>query len=374
MPAPLAVSQVRDRRDHAAFVDLPYRLYRDDSNWVPPLRSQESDRWSPRRNPALAHRQWARWVVQRGGTVAGRIMAAYDPEFARRWQPGAGFFGFLECERDAAAAKALFDACHAWLRHVGAERVLGPVNLSTHEEVGLLVEGFDTPPSFLSPYNPPWYAELVAAADYRWLRGYYAYRWTPDDPGSVALQRLSRWRALAGTRIHVRQADLRRWAEECRVLHALYNAAFQDVWGFVPMEAREFEARARSFRPFLRPELALIAEAEGRPVGFALALPDINRVLPLARGHLLPFGWCRLARAIPRLRVARCLLLGVEPAFARRGVGPLLAKRLAEAGQRSGIEEGELSLVQEDNLPVRRVIEAIGARQSKAFALFGRDL
>ena len=373
----LGVAAVESRPDARAFVELPYRLYRHDGCWVPPLRMAERRRWSVRHNPALSDRPCARWLARRGGRVVGRIAASYDPHFAERWAPGTGFFGFLECEDDPEAAAALFDAAHAWLRARGLDAAMGPVNLSTHDEVGLLVEGFDSPPTLLSPYNPPRYERHVREAGYRKACDYHAYRWTPDATVSRSVERLvssARRRAGAMGRVRVRQADPRRFEEEARTLFELYNASFTDVWGFVPIAWDAFAARAAEFRPFYRPDLALIAEVDGEPAGFGLILPDINVALRHVRGRLLPFGWLQLARAVPRLRTGRFILTGVLPRFASIGLGPLLAYEMREAVRRAGIRETELSLVHEHNARIRHVIEAFGSPRTRTFRLFERPL
>lgn len=377
MTSALGVAAVERRPDARAFIELPYRLYRSDPYWVPPLRVTERRRWSAKHNPTLTSRAWARWVVRRGARVVGRIAASYDPQFAERWAPGTGFFGFFECEDDPAAAAALFDAAHSWLRARGLLVVMGPVNLSTHDEVGLLVDGFDSPPTVLSPYNPPRYERYVSDAGYRKACDYYAYRWTPDASVSPSVERLvhaARRRAGAMGRVRVRPADPHRFDEEARTLFDLYNAAFADVWGFVPIAWGDFAARAAEFKPFYRPELALIAEVDGRAAGFGLVLPDVNVALRLVRGRLLPFGWMRLAYALPRLRTGRFILAGVLPEFASVGLGPLIAHEMHEAGRRCGMRETELSLVQEHNTRIRRVIEAFGSPRTRTFRLFERRL
>ena len=376
-PTPVHVEPVRARRDERAFAELPYALYRDDAHWVPPLRIAERRRWSPKHNASLRAREVERFIARRGRRVIGRIAAVRDPVFAERWARGAGFFGFFECEPDEEAAQALFDAAHAWLRDRGATSALGPVNLSTHEEVGLLVDGFDAPPTVLTPYNPPRYVRHVTDAGYRPERDYLAFRWTPSSRPSGAVERLTRQasghRGAAG-RVRVRAANPSRWEDEVHTLHALYNGAFDGLWGFVPMTWEEFSARASEFRAFYKPELVLIAEVDGEPAGFGLALPDVNAALRRVGGRLLPLGWLRLVRDVPRLRTGRFILAGVLPRFVGLGVAPLIARAMADAGRRVGMEDVELSLVQATNSRMRRVIEAFGCPPCKTYRLYARAL
>lgn len=255
--------------------------------------------------------------------------------------------------------------------------VFGPVNLSTNEEVGLLIEGFDAPPMLLSPYNPPRYANHVCAAGYAAARDYYSYRWTPDLQPSPAVERVvasARRRAGDLGRVLMRPADPRRWTDEVRTLFNLYNAAFDSLWGFVPMSWEEFSSKAAEFRPFYRPELVLIAEVDEQAVGFGLVLPDINAALHGMRGRLLPFGWLHLLRSVPRIDTARFILTGVLPAHTGKGIAALIAHEMIATGRRIGIRAGELSLVQQANAPMRHIIESLGCPRVRTFRLYERTL
>jgi GNAT superfamily N-acetyltransferase len=368
------VLPVRTRADARAFLALPYRLYRNDPNWVAPLRREERRRWSPRHNSSLASRVAARFLARRGGRVAGRIAAIADPAFARRW--GGGFFGFFECEDDDAAAGALFAAAERFLAGEQLDSVLGPVNLSTHEEVGFLVAGHDSPPMLLSPYNPPYYAALAECAGYNGAREYDAYLWTPQTQPAPVVDRLLRRLAVRGgdDAPRIRHLDPARWDAELRTIHALYNAAFAELWGYVPITWEELQAQANSFKVFYRPELVLIAEVGGEAVGFGLVLPDINAVLRPLHGRLLPFGLIRLARSVPRITTGRFILLGVRPEHTGRGVAALIAHSMAETARRLGLTQVELSLVQGGNEQMRHVIDAFAAPRIKTYRLYQKSL
>ena len=370
--AELEVVPVETRSARRAFRNLPYDLYRDDARWVPPLRADERHRWSRRRNASLELRRAHRFLARRGHRVVGRVASVLDPEFARRWSPRAGMFGFFECENDVPAARALLGAAEARLHDAGCRRVLGPVNLTTNDEVGLLIDGFDSPPMLLSPYAPPYYADLVTAAGYVPHRDYHAYGWTPHTPLAPVVERVRRLARRRG--VVVRASDPSRWNEEHRLLFELYNAAFSDVWGFVPLSWSEYRERAGSFRRFYRPELVLFAECGGRPAGFGLALPDVNELLAKVGGRLWPLGWLRLARGVPRLRTARFILLGVLPEFRALGVAVAVAAEMAEAARRLGIERGELSLVQAENRKIQTVIAACGGPRVKTYRLYEKRL
>jgi len=370
----VSVSPVASRSDARGFQNFPYRLFRNEPRWVPPLRSTEAARWVPAKNPSLSTRWTQRFLAKKGNRIVGRIAAIEDPAFARRWCPDAGAFGFFDCAPEPEIASSLLSAVESALRARGARRVLGPINLTTHDEVGLLVEGFDQAQTFLSTWSPASYPALLEAAMYSPLREFYAYRWEPGAVLSEAAERLIRRAKRPDSPLQLRGARADRWEEEGRTLLSLYNASFNDLWGFVPMEPAEYSQRANLIQQFYEPDLVRFAEWDGSPVGFCLVVPDINRLLVGLGGRLLPFGWLRLLRGRKQLTRARMLLLGVLPAFRTRGIAAVLAADVADAGRRLGIEEGELALVHDDNQSIQAVIAASGCTRTKTWRLYHREL
>lgn len=371
----LRIDPVRTYAEHRAFCELPFALHRGEAHWIAPLRRGERRRWDPRHNPSLRSRPTWRFLARSGRRVCGRIAAVIDPEFSSRWEPGSGLFGFFHCVNDAEVGRALLAAAEQALRRSSVERVIGPVDLTTHDEVGLLVDGFDSPPMILSPYHPPYYARLLVEAGYKPLRDYQAFRWSPELEPSAAVKRLLRAAARNGTAdVEIRRSDPRRWSTEVGDLHRLYNQSFADVWGFVPISEAEFAARAAEFRRFYRPELAVFADCNGEPAGFGLALPDINEALAPLQGRLWPLGWWSLARGVSRIRGVRLILLGVLPQYRGRGVGARLAQALAKAARELGIQHAELSLVLDSNRETRHLIDAFGATPAKTYRLYQRAL
>jgi GNAT superfamily N-acetyltransferase len=304
----------------------------------------------------------------------GRVAAIIDKELCRRWVPGSGLFGFLECVDSLDVFQALTDAAGQALYCEGMTEMLGPVNLTTHDEVGLLVEGHDSAPMVLSPYNPRYYVNLLAVTGFEPRCDYHAYRWTTTSGQAPAIDRLLRWYTHSGASFVIRSSQPHRWAEEARTLFDLYNASFQETWGFVPLSWEEFDERAHAFRRFYDPDLVLFAEIDHRPVGFALVLPDINEALPRASGRLWPFGWLYLALAIPRIQGGRFILLGVLPKATGRGVAALLAHEAARVAARKGLTRVELSLVHGDNRPTIRIIKAFGGVPCKTYRLFQKKI
>lgn len=361
------------RTDHRAFWTFPYVLYQGDPHWVPPLRYQESRRWSPAMNPSLAKRQVRRFLARRDGRVVGRVAAIHDPAFSERWAPGAGFFGFFESEDHQPTADSLLVAVAETVREWGLTKVLGPVNLSTNDEVGLLVAGFDDPPMLLSPYNPPYYQRLLEKAGLVVERDYHAYAWDPMVR-AAAVERAVQAAAQSHPPLTLRSVDPNNWNSEVKLLHRMYDACFADLWGFVPLTSGEFTQRASEFRPFYRPELALFAERQGETIGFTLALPDINEVLARVGGRLLPFGWLTLLRGVSRIRSARAILMGVLPQYRKGGAAMLLAAGLINAARRIGFTRAEISLIQQTNAGMGGVIRGVGGRPIKSYRLYQQSL
>jgi GNAT superfamily N-acetyltransferase len=252
--------------------------------------------------------------------------------------------------------------------------IVGPVNLTTHEETGLLIDGFSSP-MVLAPWNPACHEELVIAAGYSPHRRYGAWEWTPAAVPSPAVRRIAH--TLRGDRyrtVRFRPFDPSRFDEDVDRLCSLYNDAFRDVWGFVSISPREFRERATGFRPFYRPDLVLLAFVGDDAVGFALILPDINEALHALHGRLLPFGWFSLPGRIRRIRNGRFILMAVRPDQAGRGIAAALALRLGEAVRAAGFERIEVSLVQEDNHRMVRVVEGLGCVRTRTWALFRKAI
>jgi GNAT superfamily N-acetyltransferase len=334
----------------------------------------ESRRWSLRHNASLQGRWHRRFVVHRDGQIAGRIAAIIDPMFGERWESRAGFFGFYECRADPEVSRALFETAEGALRHRGMEWALGPVNLSTNDEVGLLIDGFSRRPTLLTTYTPLYYKSQVESAGYSKRLDYHAYRCDPHGSRAPVIDRLLRIAASAPGSVTVRPIDQRHWEEDIGIIFDLYNRSFAELWGFVPIRWDEFVERTREFRSFYRPELAMIAWYKDRAVGFAVGLPDINAALAGLNGRLWPLGWLRLAYRVRRVRSLRLMLLGVLPEFAGQGVAACIASEIASAARRLGMRDSELSLVQATNSRIQRVIEAFGGVRVKTYRLYAKRL
>ena len=362
------VRPVRSRRDRRAFIELPYRLYRHEPLWVPPLRRDVAEMLDPRRHPFHLHSEVELFVAESRGRVAGRIAAIHNRRHVEFHGERAGFFGFLEMEREPEIAAALVEAASDWVREgLGVDP--GEV---VREEAGLLVQGFDTPPVLMMPWNPPWYADLLEGVGFRKAKDLLAY-WR----GHAAVpERLSRAaNALARRhRVRIRPMDRRRFWDEVAAIRRIYNAAWERNWGFVPMTDEEFTHLAKKMKPVVDPDLIAFAEVDGELAGFALGIPDLNRALRHANGRLLPFGWLKIllhARGIDTFRV---LTLGVLEPYRRTGAAEMMYLYLLRTGPKKGITKGEFSWILEDNAVMRAGMEKFDAHVYKTYRLYDLPL
>lgn len=367
----LSIEPVTSRRALREFLTLPWRLYRGDPNWVPPLLSEEYKLLDPSRgNPFFRRAEIALFLARDDrGAPRGRIAAIHNRAHNDAHRDRVGFFGFFECANDPAAAGALLDAARAWARGRGRDRLRGPVNPSMNDACGTLVEGFDSPPAFMMTYNPPWHDALLARCGLAKAMDLWAYYLSDKVMPIERLERLAR-RLVGKADLRVRPVDLGRFREEVEIIRGLYNRSWAPNWGFVPMSEEEFDYAAKGFRAVVVPDFLLIAESEGRPVGFTLALPDLNRAIRRANGRLFPFGWWKVWRASRRIRFARVLTLGVAPEYQASGAAALLYYELLKRGTAMGYHEGEMSWVLETNTLMNRAMETMGGKVYKKYRLY----
>jgi GNAT superfamily N-acetyltransferase len=358
------------------FVDVAWQVNAGDPNWVPPLRMAINAVLDRRKHPFHRHAEVAYFLAERDGRPVGRIAAIVNHRHNEFHGERLGHFGFFESVDDVPTTRALVEAAAAWLRERGMVRMVGPMNFSTNEEgasPGVLVEGFDRPPSVMMAYNPPYYERLLEAAGLAKEKDLLAYLIDDPDPP----ERLVRGAELVAKRagVTIRTLDKRRFREEVDIIKQVYNAAWSLNWGFVPMTDAEFDFIANDLKPVVEPKLCLIAEAGGRPVGFSLTLPDFNQALrKLPNGRLFPFGLFRLLRAKRKIHDVRVLTLGFTPEFQHRGLGAALYLRTFREGVALGYRTAEASWILEDNSEIRRAMEKVGARIYKRYRLMGRAL
>ena len=375
---PINVTEVTSRTDREAFIKFPWRIYRDDTAWVPPLLIERKAFLDRKKHPFYEHGDAALFLARRCGEIVGRIMASDDPNYNALHQTNVGCFGLFESVDDVAVAAALFDAATGWLRSRGRDQIMGPIDYSTNYACGLLVEGFRHPPTILTSHNPAYYAALLESCGFQRTIDFYAW-WLADRTRAVA--RLTQFAARLKRReaATIRYADLTRLTDESRRLREMYNQAWEKNWGFVPFTPNEFDYMAKELKPIVEPEFTLIAEVDGEPAGFILCVPDINVALRRINGRLtwfgLPIGLAKLLYYKRRIRTVRLIALGVVAKYRRHGIAELLVLRAIESVMiRRGYAEGECSLVLENNHMMNRFLAAIGAEKYKTYRIYSRRL
>lgn len=363
------------------FVRFQLDLYRDDPRFVPPIVAERREFLKPEHNPFFAHATAAYFLARREGRWVGRIAAVDDTAYNQFHNTQLGFFGMFESIDDPEVATALVQRAGAWVAERGMRSLLGPVNLSTNHDCGLLVEGFDSPPSMMQPYNPPHYAGLLEGARLRPFRDLYMYALsTALPPPEQVVRAAERLREKA--RVRVRPFDLKRLPEELQRIKAIQaDAALHERnWSFVPLSEEEVDFLAARLRHLatLSPDLCLFAEVNDEPVAFSLTFPDGNPVVKAAGGSLttwgLPIGALKMAWAARRVESVRVLLLGVSDAWKRRGLESLLYLETLRAARERGFSDGELGWVAEDNAPLNRALIAMGARRHKTYRIYEQRL
>lgn len=377
MIAAVRVRPARDKKDLSRFIDLPYRLHARDPLWVPPLRRDVAMLLSRTKNPFFEHAEAEYFLAERDGEVVGRIAAIHNRLHNETHEDRVGFFGFFECVDDQAVANALFTSAADWLRPRGLDTIRGPVSFSVNDECGLLVEGFETPPTLMMPHNPPFYAALIERAGFVKAKDLYCYQGEEDGVNAVG-ERLERAVELIKQRhgITLRPLNMRDFEGDVARVKEMYNAAWEKNWGFVPMTNREIDHLAEQFKPVVVPDLVPFAEKDGRPVGFAIALPDLNVAFKRNPGGGFLRGLVTVLFMLKtgRIRRLRVLLLGTIPEFRGKGLDAVLYHWIWKHGTARGIWWGEAGWLLEDNAPINAGMLKIGFRRYKTYRLYDRPL
>jgi len=370
----LTVEQVEGRRGVGRFVDAAWRVQRNaNSRWIPPLRAVVRDLLDTRKNPFYAQADRALFVAERDGSVVGRVAAIENRWHNRHYEDRTGFFGFFECLDDPDAANALLAAAERWLAGRGLEAVRGPMSPSMNHECGLLVDGFDTDPVIMTPWNPPYSGALIEGAGYRKVQdllGYYI------DTNGERLAFPDRVRRLAErtarkTRIVFRELDVRTLEREARKVHELYLDAWDGNWGFVPPSWTEFWHTAKDLKSVLAADFSFVAEIDDEVVGFMLIARDVNRVLrSMPSGRLWPWNIARLLRRVPTVPSGRVVLLGMKRAHRNRGLFPLFTYEAARRAHDVGAEGAEASWILDDNRALIAPLEAMGLTPYKRWRIY----
>jgi hypothetical protein len=369
------VRRVAGRRDIAAFIRLPWRLYRDSATWVPPLLMERKRHLDRRRNPFFEHAEAEYFLAWRDGEPVGRITAHVDHRFNEFQDNSWGLFGFFESERDPAVAAALLDAAGSWLRERGRDRMVGPLDFSTNHECGVLVEGHEFKPQILENWHHPYYRELLEGQGMSKAMDLYKWEIMPGDrPDMYQVINDLADRLEPEHGITLRRMRKRNLRTEVRAFIEVYNEAWSSNWGFVPLTDAEVDHLAKELKPVLDEEFACVAEArDGEVAGVSLSLPDYNRVLARLNGRLLPLGWLRALREKRRIDELRVFALGVKPAYQHTGVAAALYRDVWDSVFRTGKRRVETGWILETNDAMNKAMEALTGRIIKRYRLYERS-
>ena len=384
MTAALTIRPVETKRDRKAFVDLPFRLYADDPHWVPPLKSEALGMITPAKNGWYSHAKAQLFLAEEGDRVVGRISAHIDTlaltmPADQGFGPDAGQWGLMEAERED-VFRALLARAEEWLRAHGSTRAMGPISQSIWEEPGLLVQGFDHPPTIMMGHGRPEYRGWIEAAGYGVVKQLFTYDLDVTQPFPPIVQRIIK-SGESNPRIRIRTVNKRRFDEEAAIILGILNDAWSDNWGFVPLTPPEIADVGVKLKPIVFEDLIRIAELDGTPVAFMITLPDLNEAIKPLGGSLLPFGWAKLLWFLraPKVRTVRVPLMGVVKELQASRMAGQLAFMMIElirstSAERYGATRGEIGWILDDNQGMRSIAETIRSRINKVYNIYEKAL
>lgn len=371
----LEIRPVSSKRELNTFIKLPWRLYRNEPNWVPPLLFDRKRFFDRNRNPFFKHADVEFFLAWRDDKPVGRITAHIDHHFNEYQHHDWGMFGFFECENDHEAANALLSAAEEWLQARGRDRMVGPMDFTTNDECGVLVDGYDLLPTVLTNWHHPYYPRLIEGAGL--TKAMDLYMWTLEVSERSAVNPVI-WRAAADVQrkygITVRPMRKKDMEAEIGRFLEVYNAAWERNWGFTPLTEEEVRHYAKDLKPVLDENWAFIAEKDGEPVAAALTLPDYNQVLVHMNGRLLPFGWAKALYYKGKIDRVRVFALGVKQEYQHTGIGAKLYEMHYDAAERTNQKKGETGWILETNRSMNRAMERMGGRIVRTYRVFEKPL
>jgi GNAT superfamily N-acetyltransferase len=370
----MQIVPVQTRTDLEAFIQLPYTLYRDDPMWVPPLRGEVHAQFNPARNPLLDHCEYQLFLLKEENRVTGRIAAFYDKLANEAWGESIGLFGYYECPQDDEASRLLLEAARSWLVEHGMQAMRGPWSFVS-QEWGAVVEGFEPEPVVMSPYNPPFYNDQFSKFGLDKVKDLLVYTIDASRGYTIPERILTLTEKIAARYgVRVRQLDVNNFEKEVDSFIDLSNQSLIENWGYSPVTDDEVRAMARDLKPVLHPRAVLFAEdSDERLIGFAVALPDVNRILKGLNGRLFPLGWLKLIVQLPRLTHYRMFALGVIPEYHGKGIDSLMYRALYESCYSQDLKM-EINYVLEDNAPMNNAILKLGAVPSRRYRVYQKDI
>lgn len=366
------IRPVTNKTDLDKFIRLPWKIYKDNTHWVPPLIRDIRFKLNREKHPFFEHARMELFIAENGNEIVGRIAAVVNERHNEFHNEKLGFFGMFESVDDLETVRLLYTAAEDWCRKEGMDRILGPVNLSMNDECGFLLEGFDLDPAIMMPYTLEYYLKLSEECGYTKAKDLYAY--FKGEVGVV--DRITKLveRVKRKEDVVVRPLDMKNFNKEVEIIKDIYNAAWEVNWGFVPMTPAEMDLMAKELKPICEPELVLFAEVKGEPVGVAITLPDLNFVLKKLNGKLGPVQLLKFLYYKRKIKGLRSIIFGLKKEYRRTGINVVLYYETEVRGAKIGYESCEMSWNLEDNDMINRFDEAVGGKLYKKYRLFEKSL
>lgn len=372
MNSEITIRHATSPADERAFIRFQWKIYTRYAYWVPPLLMDRKKLIDRKGNPFYRHARMELFLAERRGEIVGRIAAIVNDNHNREHKENIGFFGFFECVNDQAAANALLDAAREWLQAQGVTAMRGPASPSVNDEYGLLVDGFDRMPYILMSYNPRYYMRLLETYGLRKIKDMFAYEVDHETSVGDRLQRISDT-VKKRQGFTFRTLNMGDFDNEVKIIHDLYSRGWEHNWGEVPLTPEEFDYMAKDLKPVVDPRLIIIVELKGKPIGFALSLPNLNEILIHNRKGLLLPALARLLLFRKRVRSVRIIILGVLPEYQGTGAGAVLFYETSRRATENGYPHGEASWVLEDNVMMNRAAEFLNGTRTKTYRLYQLD-
>ena len=367
------VRPVTSSKQKKQFIDFEWTVNKNTKNWISPLRMERAKVLDTKKNPFYSHAEIQLFLAYKDDKIAGRIAAITNKNYNDFQNDNAGFFGFFDCYNDQEVADALFQTAVDWLKDKGKDLMYGPMNPSTNDEVGILIDGFDTPPYMMMTHNAPYYPQLAEDFGLTKAKDLFAWFVTTDramENISEKIQRVS-GKILKKYNITIRNLVIKNLKDEIKLIKDIYNNAWSRNWGFVPFTDDEINALAKDLAQVADENLLLLAEKEGNPIAFSLTLPNINEVLQrIPNGRLLPTGIFKLLSGMKKINYLRVLVLGVKKEFQFLGLGSIFYIETIMRAKEKGYLGGEMSWILEDNYTMNKPIEDVGAKKYKTYRVY----
>jgi ribosomal protein S18 acetylase RimI-like enzyme len=366
----MRIKTVESKEELQEFINLPYQLYKNDPNWVAPLRSEQKNQFIPKKNPMLDHCQYQLFLLYQNGRVIGRIAVFVDQLALDTWKKPIGLFGSFECIQEQPAAHLLLNSARDWLHTQKMRYMRGPWSFAS-QEWGMVIEGFTPPPVILAPYNPPFYNDFLNSFGLNKVKDLMVYLIDAGD-GYVVPER---YLTLSGKienrfQVKVRSVDMKNLEKDVMTIMSIANQSIADNWGFYPVTEAESRVMAHDLKQIVNPKAILIAEnKEGTPIGFAISLPDINIIIKRFKGNLFPFNWLKLILGLKKINQYRMWALGVIPEYQGKAIDTLLYKKTYEAIYNPTVRV-EINYVLEDNQRMNNALMRLGVKPLRRYRIY----